>query len=260
MRRYRFDNKDVNERDTQTISSNDNVNTPRSPYPIEKGKSGRNKYYAIALIVLFVLGFGLSRYYRDSANNQESILQPVQKEISTDGSSQTSTHEDEYMTTSRQQEESNESHAAKDNSTDKIESPTSQPDITPAASTSEILERTTHANVVEQARQAGVSTEGATSEILDRITHANVVEQARQAGVSTKGSTSEILDRITHANVVEQARQAGVSTEGSTSEILDRITHANVVEQARQAGVSTKGSTSEILDRLTRKQLERLGQ
>lgn len=98
-----------------------------------------------------------------------------------------------------------------------------------------------------------------TSEILDRQTHAMVVKQAQQAGVSTKGSTSEILDRITHANVVEQARQLGVSTKGSTSEILDRITHANVVEQARQLGVSTKGSTSEILDRITRKNLEKMG-
>ncbi len=42
-----------------------------------------------------------------------------------------------------------------------------------------------------------------TSEILDRQTHAMVVKQAQQAGVSTKGSTSEILDRITHAEVVK---------------------------------------------------------
>ena len=40
-----------------------------------------------------------------------------------------------------------------------------------------------------------------TSEILDRITHANVVEQAKRAGVSTKGTTSEILDRITRKNL-----------------------------------------------------------
>lgn len=125
-------------------------------------------------------------------------------------------------------------------------------------STSEILDRRTHANVVKQAQRAGVSTEGSTSEILDRITHANVVRQAKQAGVSTEGSTSEILDRITHANVVRQAKQAGVSAEGTTSEILDRITHANVVRQAKQAGVSTEGTTSEILDRITRKNLERL--
>ena len=39
------------------------------------------------------------------------------------------------------------------------------------------------------------------SEILDERTHANVVRQARQAGVSTEGTTSEILDRITRKNL-----------------------------------------------------------
>ncbi|WP_028913070.1 hypothetical protein [Prevotella sp. MA2016] len=126
-------------------------------------------------------------------------------------------------------------------------------------STSEVLEKQTHARVVKQAKQAGVSTEGSTSEILERITHARVVKQAQQAGVSTEGSTSDILERITHARVVKQARQAGVSAEGSTSEILERITHARVVKQAKQAGVSTEGSTSDILERMTRKRLEERG-
>jgi len=126
-------------------------------------------------------------------------------------------------------------------------------------STSEILDRRTHANVVRRAREVGVSTEGSTSEILDRITHANVVKRAREVGVSTEGSTSDILDRITHANVVKRAKEVGVSTEGSTSDILDRITHANVVKRAREMGVSTEGSTSDILDRITRKNLEKMG-
>lgn len=62
------------------------------------------------------------------------------------------------------------------------------------------------------------------AEILERKTHADVVEQAKRAGVSTEGSTSDILQRITHADVVKQAKRAGVSTEGSTSDILQRIT------------------------------------
>ena len=97
-----------------------------------------------------------------------------------------------------------------------------------------------------------------TSEIIERKTHENVVKQAKRAGVSTEGTTSEIIDRITHANIVEQAKRVGVSTEGSTSEIIDRITHANVVEQAKRAGVSTEGTTSEIIDRITRKNLENM--
>ena len=125
-------------------------------------------------------------------------------------------------------------------------------------SVSEILDERTHANVVRQAQQAGVSTEGTTSEILDRITHANVVRQAQQAGVSTDGTTSEILDRITHANAVQRAQEVGVSTDGTTSEILERITHANAVQRAQQVGVSTEGTTSEILERITRKNMERV--
>lgn len=71
---------------------------------------------------------------------------------------------------------------------------------------------------------AGLST----SEIIERRTHENVVKQARRAGVSTEGTTSEIIDRITHANVVEQAKRVGVSTDGTTSEIIDRITRKNL--------------------------------
>ena len=62
-----------------------------------------------------------------------------------------------------------------------------------------------------------------TMELLERQQHADVVRQAKRAGVSTEGTTMEILDRIQHADVVRQAKRAGVSTEGTTMEILDRI-------------------------------------
>lgn len=62
-----------------------------------------------------------------------------------------------------------------------------------------------------------------TLELLEERNHANVVKQAKEAGVSTDGSTLEILERINHASVVKQAKEAGVSTEGSTLEILERI-------------------------------------
>lgn len=124
-------------------------------------------------------------------------------------------------------------------------------------STLELLERRNHADVVEQAKRAGVSTEGTTLEILERINHADVVEQAKRAGVSTEGTTLEILERINHADVVDQARRAGVSSEGTTLEILERINHADVVKQAKRAGVSTEGTTLEILERINRKELEK---
>ncbi len=88
---------------------------------------------------------------------------------------------------------------------------------------------------------------------IDDDLHAEVVERARKAGVSTEGTTTEILSRITHAEVVERAKKAGVSTEGTTTEILSRINHADVVERARKAGVSTEGTTTEILKRINQK-------
>ena len=138
--------------------------------------------------------------------------------------------------------------------------PTTSNDTPTEASTGTVSSKN-KPHVVEQEHatpQTQPQREKTVSEILDERTHANVVRQAQQAGVSTEGTTSEILDRITHANVVRQAQQAGVSTEGTTSEILDRITHANVVRQAQRAGVSTEGTTSEILDRITRKNMKRV--
>ena len=113
------------------------------------------------------------------------------------------------------------------------EAPAPQPAVKPTAKPTESLASAPSSG---QRRGSVTSTPSSsedysglsTSEILDRKTHANVVKQAQRAGVSTEGSTSEILDRITHANVVRQARQAGVSTEGTTSEILDRITRKNL--------------------------------
>ena len=126
-------------------------------------------------------------------------------------------------------------------------------------STLEIMERRNHADVVRQAKRAGVSTEGTTLEIMERINHADVVRQAKRAGVSTEGTTLEIMERINHADVVRQAKRAGVSTEGTTLEIMERINHADVVRQAKRAGVSTEGTTLEIMERINRKEMQRMG-
>ena len=69
-----------------------------------------------------------------------------------------------------------------------------------------------------------------TLELLEERNHANVVKQAKEAGVSTEGSTLDILERISHANVVKQAKEMGVSTEGSTLEILERINRKTLEE------------------------------
>ena len=62
-----------------------------------------------------------------------------------------------------------------------------------------------------------------TIELMERRNHAEVVKQAKRAGVSSEGTTLEIMERINHAEVVKQAKRAGVSTEGTTLEIMERI-------------------------------------
>ena len=75
----------------------------------------------------------------------------------------------------------------------------------------------------ERKNNSSEKRELSTLEILERRNHAEVVKQAKRAGVSTEGSTIDILERINHAEVVKQAKRAGVSTEGSTIDILERI-------------------------------------
>ncbi len=77
-------------------------------------------------------------------------------------------------------------------------------------------------------------------ESIDERIHQNAVNDAKRAGVSTEGSTSDIMERIIHQNAVNDAKRAGVSTEGSTSEIMERIIHKNTVEQAKRMGISTE--------------------
>ena len=97
--------------------------------------------------------------------------------------------------------------------------------------------------------------EKTTLEILEERNHERVVNDAKKAGVSTEGSTIDILERINHQRVVNDAKKAGVSTEGSTIDILERINHQRVVNDAKKAGVSTEGSTTDILERIMRKQM-----
>ena len=96
-------------------------------------------------------------------------------------------------------------------------------------------------------------------ELIEKRHHADVVKEAKRAGVSTEGSTIEIMQRMHHADVVKEAKRAGVSTEGSTIEIMQRMHHADVVKEAKRAGVSTEGSTVEIMQRIHRKEMEKNG-
>lgn len=229
------------------------------PYPIEKKKSTFTKILLIGFLLFIVGSYGYEKLIKDKDFfKKEETARKVQSPF-TETASEDYIQTETPTATSKSTSIVNHTKSAAADTHNAAQKHMERKEDNRSLSTSEILDRRIHENVVKQAKRAGVSSEGSTSEILDRITHANVVKQAKRAGVSTEGSTSEILDRITHANVVNQAKRAGVSTEGNTSEILDRITHANVVKQAKRAGVSTEGSTSDILDRITRKSLERYG-
>ena len=86
-----------------------------------------------------------------------------------------------------------------------------------------ITDHTTSDVEIEEKQPSNEEEGLSTVEIMQRMHHADVVKEAKRAGVSTEGSTVEIMQRIHHADVVKEAKRAGVSTEGSTVEIMQRI-------------------------------------
>lgn len=248
---------------TDTFPSNDGTDLDRNRidrgyrYTIKHRRKFKLKYVLFILLLACVLSYYWDSFSKQKEETRKTRNTETNEKIATHRSTSSAarskrpTHaqsaEETPVTSSNKLIDENESYPETQSDEDNGEE----------LSTLELLERRNHADVVEQARHAGVSTEGTTLEILERINHADVVKQAKRAGVSTEGSTLEILERINHADVVEQARRAGVSTEGSTLEILERINHADVVKQARRAGVSTEGTTLEILERINRRELER---
>ena len=240
-----------------------NIND-RNPFPEEPQNRFKWKYVLYAILFFLILSFGVNSFQKDKEENVKVYQTTLPKSNGDVENSKTSITENSetYVNENSGNIDFQQAPTGTDititNTPEVIEESTGDISMTVPA-TNVILQRNIEDN--EQKPKAVSSQpqrEKSIYEILDERTHANVVRQAKQAGVSAEGTTSEILDRITHANVVRQAKQVGVSAEGTTSEILDRITHANVVRQAKQVGVSTEGTTSEILDRITRKNLERL--
>ena len=215
---------------------------------IKPERKFKKKYLVYILLILFLVWIGVGSNNKNETSGKNDNVQFVDKELVNDdvvnsitsSSSGSSTRKDNKQV---KQKKWNANNASEDDN-----------------SYYEPIEYSEEYQENNATQSSYASGHKSISENLEESTHASVVKQAKQAGVSSEGSTSEILDRITHASVVKQAKQAGVSSEGSTSEILDRITHASVVKQAKQIGVSTEGSTSEILDRITRKQMEKYNQ
>ena len=188
------------------------------------------------ILILFVFAI-FSRVPQEQPSDNAKSINTVEKESNTK-----KTRSKSYRTTAP--------HSTEDPSSTPIEDPyTAQP--------SEGYEMDLHDNTTEPIESENTVS---TLELLEKKNHDDVVEQAKRAGVSTDGTTIEILERINHADVVKQAKKAGVSTDGTTIEILERINHADVVKQAKRAGVSTDGTTIEILERIHHKNLEKYNQ
>jgi hypothetical protein len=178
---------------------------PKDPLPPEKKKFTFEKTLIIGFL-LFVAGSLAYNHFKKSQEEEEpvkteEVIQSIQKERKIETASKPSVISEDDESVVSSQSETSETTSGDILSPQKQGRAASNRKDYSGLTTSEMLERKAYESVVEQARSAGVSTEGSTSEILERITHANVVEQARRAGVSTKGTTSEILDRITRKNL-----------------------------------------------------------
>ena len=202
--------------------------TTHSPYPIEpEPRSFKFKYviYGVILFLCIIIGRNLFKSNEPLSKDRPSY---ENREIAVD--------ETETATMDQQSEDIlHVSNPQKVKKTDvpASDSPSAASDVEGNALATENEQPTRTApsqtgNPIsvqnETDEHEKPSRELSTVEILERRTHADVVKQAKRAGVSTEGSTTEILERITHADVVKQAKRAGVSTEGTTTEILERIT------------------------------------
>lgn len=215
-------------------------------------------YLLLALLLPFVLYVGLQKLALPQISNvsyedEDLFYTSMEKEKSDDGIRRRKTN-------GKGKKEEADKSGKTNKSFPKVEGDAKEVITAPTVSPDEVLPEVPTDNpysdgVVRPPRTKGRS-EPTSIELLEQRNHAEVVKQAKRAGVSTQGSTTDILERINHAEVVKQAKRAGVSTQGSTIDILERINHAEVVKQAKRAGVSIQGSTTDILERINRKYLE----
>ena len=213
------------------------------------------RYFLYGILAVFVVWIVGKFTYRSDDNNIEET-QTVSTVVYPETSNEVvkETPKNNAVSSKKQGKSKTQSGEVKNNTNEIVQPVIERPDkLEVEAITQSSPEQSNEKvapDVVERAKEAGVSTEGTTIEILDRMHHADVVKRAKEAGVSTEGTTIEILDRMHHADVVKRAKEAGVSTEGTTIEILDRMHHADIVKRAKEAGVSTEGTTLEIIERM----------
>ena len=250
---------------TESIFSSKNTDAlnkdTRPPYPIESEPRSRFKFkyviYSLLLLLCIMIGRDVISKHSPISNDRPSY----------ENGEQSAEREDAVVSVPLKEKpiDAHRHPLTKKDAKTTGDSPSSvfaDEDVLPEEKGVPVTTNTTPTGTmtvekIDEPKQEEPSRELSTLEILERRNHADVVKQAKRAGVSTEGSTLEILERINHADVVKQAKRAGVSAEGSTLEILERINHADVVKQAKRAGVSTEGSTLEILERINRKEMEK---
>ena len=216
----------------ETVFSSRTPNNNRDPYPIEPerphGFQFKYVIYGILLFLVVMIGRDLLFKHSSEINDKSSDEQNefvIENSQTTPSGPIEEKKSDSYRRTSSKKEAR---HTDITSSTPSADEDVILANEEPTSVASRAQAESPKAEHIDEPSTTAADKELSTSEILERRTHANVVKQAQRAGVSAEGTTSEILERITHANVVKQAQRAGVSAEGTTSEILERITKKNL--------------------------------
>lgn len=210
-------------------SNNSGSATPNQPInPINF------KHLIIGLLILFAF-VGLWQTFSNNGNKKEvkePTIQNVEKDAKTEGYSDGYLMENKdtrtYPKTNQRQKIKTEKNPSDNNYSSKHKAQKPESIVQQEESIQDNHVENSSNDFVSPGTSKSSDEELSTLELLERQNHASVVEDAKRAGVSTEGTTLEILERINHASVVEDAKRAGVSTEGTTLEILERINRKNM--------------------------------
>ena len=212
------------------MSNGDNVKD-RNPFLEEPQKKFNWKYVLCGVLLLLALTYGWDKFPQQTSNENREQIESSQSEERLNEDIFSTIDVDAQLQDNRE---------LKTTKTDNLDAKTTENTLVeehsvsseqmsnPKAPSESFSEEELHEVNESQKTKKEPQRELTTLEILERRNHAEVVKQAKQAGVSTEGSTTDILERINHEEVVKQAKRAGVSTEGSTTDILERINRKEI--------------------------------
>lgn len=167
------------------------------PYPMESQSWFKWKYVICGILLLFPLFYVGNRLIHDSSNNPKEIDAPATLSVDDNNAK-------EKVSRSR-----NSKKHKLDVSDDGIgdegsELPTQSDAIAQHNDPASEITQSEDVPVIEDTpskRNVAPQKELSTIELLEKKNHARVVEQAKRAGVSTEGSTIDILDRINRKRI-----------------------------------------------------------